>query len=86
MKNRYYIKIENNSKGMRGMIQDNKFSSVYITIRLSAESNKIISIAAERSGRNKIQEARLRLEDHLSRFRSIAEPNHAFPLPREDTI
>ncbi len=62
------------------MNQDNQFPPVYITIRLSSEANKIISIAAERCGRNKIQEAKLRLEDHLIRFRSISELNHAIPV------
>lgn len=61
------------------MSQDNQFSSVYITIRLSAESNRNISIAAQRSGRNKIQEARLRLEDHLKRYRSISELDYVVP-------
>jgi hypothetical protein len=62
------------------MKEKNQYKPVHITIFLSSKENKALSISAERSGRNKIQEAKLRLADHLSRFRSIAECDHVFPL------
>ena len=57
-----------------------KFNSVYITLNLPAESNQLLSESALRSNRKKIQEATLRLEDHLNKFRSISELNYAIPL------
>lgn len=56
------------------------FNSVYITLNLPAESNQLLSESARRSNRKKIQEAKLRLEDHLNKFRSISELNYAIPL------
>jgi len=50
-----------------------KYQAVHITIKLSSESNRLLSEAAKRSHRRKVAEARLRIEDHLFRFRSIAE-------------
>lgn len=52
------------------------YKSVYITIQLSKNSNKILSESCSRSNRKKIQETTLRLEDHLNRFRSISEIDH----------
>jgi hypothetical protein len=49
------------------------YRDVYITIRLSADVNKILTESSARSHRKKLQEARLRLEDHLVRFHSISE-------------
>ncbi|WP_242604292.1 TraY domain-containing protein [Legionella drozanskii] len=39
-----------------------------------------MSESCGRSNRKKIQEATLRLEDHLNKFRSISELNYAIPL------
>lgn len=54
---------------------DNKkiYRDVFVTIKLSAEVNKILTESSTRAHRKKLQEARLRLEDHLMRFRSISE-------------
>ncbi|HHF7349674.1 TPA: TraY domain-containing protein [Legionella feeleii] len=49
---------------------------MFLTIRISSEANKLLTEACERSGRKKIPEAKLRLEDHLNRFRSISEHYH----------
>jgi hypothetical protein len=70
------------------MKEKTQYKPVHITIQLSSKENKALSLSAERSGRNKIQEAKLRLEDHLNRFRSIAECDHVFPLNvlNEDSI
>ena len=77
------IAIESKLKNLiQGFVMKEKtqYKPVHITIQLSSKENKALSLSAERSGRNKIQEAKLRLEDHLNRFRSIAECNHVFPL------
>ena len=55
---------------------DNKYQSVFVTVQLSSESNRLLSESCKRSNRKKIQEATLRLEDHLKRFRSISEIDH----------
>lgn len=62
------------------MKSNNNYKKVYITLQLSETSNKLLSISAERSNRKKIQEATLRLEDHLNNYRSISELDHAIPL------
>lgn len=62
------------------MQEKTQYKPVHITIQLSSKENRALSQSAERSGRNKIQEAKLRLTDHLGRFRSIAECDHVFPL------
>ena len=54
---------------------DNKkiYKDVFVTIKLSAEGNKLLTESCKRAHRKKLQEATLRLEDHLMRFRSISE-------------
>ncbi|HGS8256807.1 TPA: TraY domain-containing protein [Legionella pneumophila] len=52
---------------------NNQYKSVFVTIKLTAEGNKLLSESCERSNRKKLQEAALRLEDHLMRFRAISE-------------
>ncbi|MCE3043677.1 TraY domain-containing protein [Legionella sp. 16cNR16C] len=42
-----------------------------------------MSESCGRSNRKKIQEATLRLEDHLKKYRSISELEHAIPLNKE---
>ncbi|WP_131751122.1 MULTISPECIES: TraY domain-containing protein [Legionella] len=58
---------------------DNHFRKVYISFQLSAESNELLTDAAKRSNRKKVQEAKLRLDDHLKRFRSISEIDFVVP-------
>ena len=62
---------------------DNNINGVFITVRLSQEANKLLNASCKRSNRKKIQEAKLRLEDHLLRFRSISELNHTRPFENE---
>lgn len=50
-----------------------KYPKVYISFQLSEEANKLLTESCLRSGRKKIPEASLRLEDHLRRYRSISE-------------
>ncbi|WP_131784007.1 TraY domain-containing protein [Legionella gresilensis] len=54
---------------------NNKYGKVYISFQLSEKANQLLTESCKRSGRKKIPEAALRLEDHLSRFRSISELN-----------
>ncbi|HBB6940720.1 TPA: TraY domain-containing protein [Legionella pneumophila] len=63
---------------------DNHYKKVYITLLLSEESNRLLSESSERSSRKKIQEATLRLEDHLAKYRSISELHVA--IPKENSI
>ncbi|WP_078061430.1 TraY domain-containing protein [Legionella saoudiensis] len=55
------------------MESDINYEKVYITLRLSASSNKLLSESAIRSKRKKVQEAILRLEHHLSNYVSVSE-------------
>jgi hypothetical protein len=59
---------------------NNNYRKVHITIQLSKSANRLLSESCGRSNRKKIQEATLRLEDHLNKFRSISELNYAIPL------
>ena len=56
-----------------------KYPKVYISFQISEEANKLLTESSKRSGRRKIPEAALRLEDHLNRFRSISELHQANP-------
>ncbi|HAU1599230.1 TPA: TraY domain-containing protein [Legionella pneumophila] len=58
---------------------NNNYLKVYISFQLSEEVNKLLTESCKRSGRKKIPEAVLRLEDHLRRFRSISELNQTTP-------
>lgn len=62
------------------MESNNDYRKVHITIQLSKNANRLLSESCDRSNRKKIQEATLRLEDHLNKFRSISELNYAIPL------
>lgn len=64
---------------MESEINNKKYSKVFISFQLSEEANKLLTESCERSGRKKIPEAALRLEDHLKRFRSISELNQTTP-------
>lgn len=54
-----------------------KYQKVYISFQISESANRLLTESSKRSGRKKIQEAKLRLEDHLHRFQSISEINQA---------
>jgi len=60
-------------------INNKKYPKVFISFQLSEEANKLLTQSCKRSGRKKIPEAALRLEDHLNRFRSISELNQTTP-------
>lgn len=62
------------------MESNNNYRKVHITIQLSEDANRLLSQSCGRSNRKKIQEATLRLEDHLNKYRSISELDHAIPL------
>ncbi|WP_236712226.1 TraY domain-containing protein [Legionella pneumophila] len=61
------------------MESNNNYKKVFITIQISEESNRFLSESAKRSNRKKVQEAKIRLEDHINRYRSISELNTAVP-------
>jgi TraY domain len=50
-----------------------QYEKVFISFQLSALANRLLSESCKRSGRKKVSEAALRLEDHLLRYRAIAE-------------
>ena len=62
------LELKNNNK---------RYPKVFIAFQLSEEANQLLTESCKRSNRKKIQEAMLRLEDHLRRFRSISEINQA---------
>ena len=53
-------------------------------VQLSAALNKLLTEAAARSGRTKVQEASLRLRDHLMLFSDIATEGKRFPVDDTD--
>jgi len=55
------------------------YKKVYVTLNLSEQANKLLTESAKRSNRKKVQEAKLRIEDHLQRFRSISELDYVVP-------
>lgn len=57
---------------------NNNYQSVFITVKLSGDANRLLTESCKRSNRKKIQEATLRIEDHLRRFRSISELDFTF--------
>ncbi|HHS8465265.1 TPA: TraY domain-containing protein [Legionella pneumophila] len=66
---------------MESKLESNSnYNKVHITILLSENANRLLSQSCIRSNRKKIQEATLRLEDHLKKFRSISEIDYAIPL------
>jgi hypothetical protein len=60
-------------------LESNNYKKVYVTLNLSEQSNQLLTESAKRSNRKKVQEAKLRLADHLNRFRSISELDVAMP-------
>lgn len=48
------------------------YDEVYISFKLSREANQLLSESADRSGRTKKVEAKLRLESNLQRVDSIS--------------
>lgn len=52
--------------------KNDAYSAVSVIIALTPEMNRLLTLSAERSGRSKASEARLRLTDHLCNFSEIA--------------
>lgn len=59
---------------------DSDFQAVSLSFILCAESNRLLTESAARSGRSKKTEAKLRLADHLSRYKCISEIGVTTPL------
>ena len=55
------------------MKQESEKKFIGISLKISAEANKLLSSASKRCGRTKRAEATMRLEDHIFRYPSIAE-------------
>jgi hypothetical protein len=52
-------------------MENNNYPEVYISFRLSPKANEFLTEAANRAGRSKKIEAKMRLESHLRYFESI---------------
>ena len=53
-------------------------SGVTLSLQIREEVNELLTLAAERSGRTKRQEALLRLTDHLQQVQDIATAGKSF--------
>ena len=62
---------------MKSDVDGENFKPVHIQAFISSRANQLLTEAAERSGRTKTQEARLRLHDHLEKYHCISELNKA---------
>lgn len=62
---------------MKQELEIETYRDVLISFPVNSRGNKLLSQAAERAGRTKRQEAKLRLHDHLEKFQSISEVNKA---------
>lgn len=51
---------------------EHDFQKAHINVQLPAEENRLLTLAAKRSGRTKRQELLIRLSDHLKNFEDIA--------------
>ena len=52
---------------------DQNYAPVFITIKLSSKANKFLTQAAEKSGRTKKAELRLRVDSNLKHIESIID-------------
>ena len=57
-----------------------KYRDTSTVVQLQADLNKLLTESAQRSGRTKVQEASLRLRDHLMHFSDIATEGKRFPV------
>lgn len=57
---------------------DEQWKAVQLVMRLSPNVNRLLTESARRTGRSKIQEALLRLTDHLNNFEDIATEGKRF--------
>lgn len=55
-----------------------KYRAISSVIQLDPMANRLLSEAAERSGRSKVQEASMRIKDHLLLFSDIATEGKRF--------
>jgi hypothetical protein len=61
----------------------------WVNFQLDAESNELLKTSSKKSRRKKREEAQLRLEDHLRRFKSISvvgvvSNEDEFKTPRQE--
>ncbi|EPC4028304.1 TraY domain-containing protein [Aeromonas salmonicida] len=55
-----------------------KYRETSTVVSLNPESNRLLTESAKRSGRTKVQEASIRLRDHLLHFSEIATEGKRF--------
>lgn len=60
---------------MASNVDGEGYKSVHVQALINSRANKLLTIAAELSGRTKTQEAKLRLHDHLEKYSSISAVN-----------
>lgn len=63
-------------------IEESGFRTVLISFEVGAKANRFLTEAADKSGRTKRQEAKLRLENHLMNYESIVDSNTAIKRKR----
>ncbi|MGU5694620.1 TraY domain-containing protein [Aeromonas veronii] len=56
------------------------YKGVTTVVQLDSNANRLLTEAAERSGRSKVAEATIRLRDHLKNFEDIAAEGKRFPV------
>lgn len=66
------------------MMMSGPYKDTSTVVQLSADLNKLLTEAASRSGRTKVQEASLRLRDHLMLFSDIATEGKRFSVDDKD--
>lgn len=60
-------------QGEEKLESDTDYKSVFITVKLSAKANMLLTKSSKQACRKKVQEAKIRLEDHLNRYESISK-------------
>lgn len=60
------------------------YKNTSTVVQLSPEENRLLTESAERSGRTKLQEASIRLKDHLHNFSDIATLGKRFEQTQQE--
>ena len=64
---------------------ETNYKKVFIAFQLSERANRLLSESAKRSNRRKLQEAAMRLEDHLNQVFAISHVDMSACLVSTDT-
>lgn len=82
-----YVKINSNLEFVLNftvIAMSGNYKDTSTVVQLPANLNKLLTESANRSGRTKVQEASLRLRDHLLLFSDIATEGKRFPVDDTD--